>query len=193
MQFLSASHHSTLFARSESFEILSKFNLDTCQLCKLQDQISNFQFPTGANVVNLAGTPMLEKVQVSFDDIAHIQEISRDINVAYLQQRRLLSTGDLNQLLGHAGNDEAVGLACADMIKRASHQDSPGLGITPLQAELFCRELAHRIGIAWLGQPIFANGQVGLVHLPVDVTRAYIKESASKPARLECLQQVEGA
>ena len=100
---------------------------------------------------------------------------------------------DATDLAGGTGDDEAVFLPGADVIERPRYQHRPLFAHAPLQAEELRREFAHRIRVARAGRLQFGDRQSAFADLAVDVAGADVQEGASKAARLEGLQQVEGA
>lgn len=77
--------------------------------------------------------------------------------------------------------------------ERAGDQHGPAFTQAPLQTQEFCRQFAHGIRVARIGRLQLSNGQVVFADLAVDIPGADVQESTHEPARLEGLQQVQGA
>ncbi|MNZ86036.1 hypothetical protein D3C78_1048460 [compost metagenome] len=167
--------------------------VDLGKICQLFDQTANALLASRANVVDLPRCAFFQQGQVGRDHVRDIKEVARDVDVPDLQSWCLQALLDPADLVRGAGNDEAVFLPAADMVERAGNQYGPAFAQAPLQTQELCRQFAHSIGIARAGGLQFSDGQMLFSDLAIDITGADVQKRAGEAARLEGLQQVQGA
>lgn len=85
-----------------------QLDLDTGKRRHLLDQVAYSTFLTGTQVVHRAAFTVLQQLKIRLHHIANVEEVTRDIDIAHLQLRRLQPLTDTDDLPRHIRNDEGI-------------------------------------------------------------------------------------
>ncbi len=192
LELRGTSHHAPLLGRAHLGRILADFHLNASETAHFKEQIADAALYARGNDIGFARPAARQQSSISGDDIAHVTEIARRIDIPRLNHRGLPSLGNGDYLPGKRRKHETTSLASAYVIERARDHYVELLASMPLHAELLSSPFTDGIRAARFRQKGLIDRESAIGNASVNITGADVQKASGEAFPRKRLKQMQG-